>query len=129
MVRGYPDSYVTVKVHKCKAGGSSPASPRPAGSVSMLLTQADLIHAAGSGVALTLAATPREERDPRLAETMRKAMLTATTVPAAAEDPDEGRDAAPPAARVAVHAIALRALLTEASRVLSRQSDGCSVNG
>ena len=95
----------------------------------MLLTQADLIHAAGSGVALTLAATPREERDPRLAETMRKAMLTATTVPAAAEDPDEGRDAAPPAARVAVHAIALRALLTEASRVLSRQSDGCSVNG
>src|SRR5437763_15702792 len=57
----------------------------------------DLIHAAGTGVALTLAATPPEERDPRLSETMREAILTAITVPAAAEAPNEGPDAAPAA--------------------------------
>jgi AcrR family transcriptional regulator len=79
----------------------------------------DLIHAAGTGVTLTLAATPPEERDPRLSETMREAILTAITVPAAAEVPNEGPDAAPAAEWVAVHAIALRALLTEASGVLS----------
>jgi AcrR family transcriptional regulator len=79
----------------------------------------DLIHAAGTGVTLTLAATPPEERDPRLSETMREAILTAITVPAAAEAPNEGPDAAPAAERVAVHAIALLALLTEASDVLS----------
>jgi AcrR family transcriptional regulator len=79
----------------------------------------DLIHAAGTGVTLTLAATPPEERDPRLSETMREAILTAITVPAAAEAPNEGPDAAPAAERVAVHAIALLALLTEASSVLS----------
>src|SRR6478736_7506893 len=45
----------------------------------------DLIHAAGTGVMLTLAATPPEERDPRLCETMREAMLTAITVPVSAE--------------------------------------------
>jgi AcrR family transcriptional regulator len=79
----------------------------------------DLIHAAGTGVALTLAATPPEERDPRLSKTMREAILTAITVPAAAEAPNEGPDPAPAAERVAVHAVALRALLTEASGVLS----------
>jgi len=60
---------------------------------------------------------------------MREAMLTATTVPANAKASNEGRDAAPAAERVAVHAIALRALLTEASGVLSLQSVGCSANG
>jgi AcrR family transcriptional regulator len=79
----------------------------------------DLIHAAGTGVTLTLAATPPEERDPRLSKTMREAILTAITVPGAAETPNEGPDAAPAAERVAVHAVALRALLTEASGVLS----------
>jgi AcrR family transcriptional regulator len=79
----------------------------------------DLIHAAGTGVTLTLAGTPPEERDPRLSETLREAILTAITVPAAADAPDEGPDAAPAAEQVAVHAIALLALLTEGSGVLS----------
>src|SRR5205807_4742758 len=71
----------------------------------------DLIHAAGTGVTLALAATPPEERDPWLSETMREAILTAITVPAA-EAPNERPDAAPAAERVAVHAVALRALPT-----------------
>ena len=79
-----------------------------------------LMHAAGTGVTLTLAATPPEERDPRLSETMREAMLTAITVPSAsAEAPNGGPVAAPAAERVAVHAVALQALLTEAPSVLS----------
>jgi AcrR family transcriptional regulator len=78
----------------------------------------DLLHAAGTGVTLTLAATPPDERDPRLSETMREAILTAITVPVSTEAPNEETDAAP-AERVAVHAVALRALLTEAPNVLS----------
>jgi AcrR family transcriptional regulator len=77
-----------------------------------------LIHAAGTGVTLTLAATRPEERDLRLSETMREAILTAVTVPAV-KAPNRGADSAPAAERVAVHAVALRALLTEASSVLS----------
>ena len=42
-----------------------------------------------------------------------------TTVSASAEAPDGGSDAALAAERVAVHAIALRALLAEAPSVLS----------
>ena len=80
----------------------------------------DLIHAAGTGVTITLAATPPEERDPRLSETMREAILSAITVPASAETPNGGPDAASTTERVAVHAVALRALLlTEAHGVLS----------
>ena len=80
----------------------------------------DLIHAAGTGVTITLAATPPEERDPRLSETMRDAILGAITVPASAETPNGGPDAASTAERVAVHAVALRALLlTEPHGVLS----------
>jgi hypothetical protein len=79
----------------------------------------DLIHAAGTGIAITLAATPPEEGDPRLSETMREALLTAITVPGSAEAPDEERGAAPAAERVAVHAVALKALLTDAPSVLS----------
>jgi AcrR family transcriptional regulator len=79
----------------------------------------NLLHAAGTGVQLTLAATPAEERDPRLCETMREAILTAITVPVSAETANEGADTAPAAERVAVHAVALRALLTEAPSVLS----------
>src|SRR4029078_5313048 len=79
----------------------------------------DLIHAAGTGVTLTLAAPPPEERDPRLSETMRESILTAITVPASAEAPNGGPGAVPAAERVAVHAVALRALLTEAPSVCS----------
>jgi len=79
----------------------------------------DLIHAAGTGVTLTLAAAPPEERDPRLPETMREAILTAITVPGTGEAADDAPGAASTAERVAVHAVALRALLTEAPSVLS----------
>src|SRR6202008_4828275 len=44
-----------------------------------------LIHATGTGVTLTLAATPPEERDPRLSESMREAILSAITLPASPE--------------------------------------------
>jgi AcrR family transcriptional regulator len=79
----------------------------------------DLLHAAGTGVTLTVAATPPEERDPRLSETVREAILTAITVPGTGEAPDEAPGAASTAERVAVHAVALRALLTETPSVLS----------
>ena len=79
----------------------------------------DLIHAAGTGITITLAATPPEERDPRLSETMREAILAAISVPAPAKARDRGPDAAQTAERVAVHAVALRALLAEAHSVLS----------
>jgi AcrR family transcriptional regulator len=78
-----------------------------------------LIHAAGTGVTLTLAATPPEERDPRLSETMREAILSAVAVPASAKGPNRGAAAVPAAERVAVHAVALRALLTETPSILS----------
>jgi len=80
----------------------------------------DLIHAAGTGVTLTLAAVPPEARDPRLSETMREAILAAITVPDSAETRNGEPDAASTAERVAIHAVALRALLqTEAHGVLS----------
>jgi AcrR family transcriptional regulator len=79
----------------------------------------DLLHAAGTGVTLTLAATSPEERDPRLSETMRDAILTAITVAGSFEVPDGPPGAASTAERVAVHAVALRALLTEEPSVLS----------
>jgi AcrR family transcriptional regulator len=79
-----------------------------------------LIHAAGTGVTLTLAATPPKERDPRISETMREAILRAITVPAFAEDSTGGLDtAARLTERVAVHAVALRALLSDAASDLS----------
>ena len=79
----------------------------------------DLIHAAGTGVTLTLAATPLEERDRRLSDTMREAILAAVTVPAFAKVPKGRADAAAAVQRVAVYAVALRALMTEAPSVLS----------
>src|SRR5579862_5594151 len=75
-----------------------------------------LIHAAGTGVTLTLAATPPEERDPRLSETMREAILAAITVAPRGKRPTSGP--ARPGERVAVHAVALRAVLDEASELL-----------
>jgi AcrR family transcriptional regulator len=80
----------------------------------------DLVHAAGTGITITLASTPPEERDPRLSETMREAILAAITVPASTEAPNGETDAAPASERVAVHAIALQALLTKTPGVLSR---------
>jgi AcrR family transcriptional regulator len=78
-----------------------------------------LIHAAGAGITLTLAATPPEERDPRLSEAMRETILAAITIPPSATAPNGAADAAPAAERVAVHAIALRALLPQAPDALS----------
>ena len=78
----------------------------------------ELIHAAGTGVTLALAGTPAEERDPRLCESMREAVLDAITVPASVETQDGGPDAPAPD-RVAVHAIALHVLLTDAPSVLT----------
>src|SRR6476660_3448903 len=52
----------------------------------------DLIHAAGTGVTLTLAAIPPAERDPQLSETMREAILAALTIPASAEAPNAAPD-------------------------------------
>ena len=79
----------------------------------------DLIYAAGTGVTLTLMTTPPAERDARLSETMREAILNAIAVPASVESPSESPHAPPAADRVAVHAVALRALLTEAPAILS----------
>src|SRR3989449_4115073 len=62
----------------------------------------DLIHAAGTGITLALAAVPPEERDPPLSETMREAILTAITVPSSPETENGGPNAAPAAERVAV---------------------------
>ena len=79
-----------------------------------------LIHAAGTGVVLTLAATPPKERDLRISGTMREAILSAITVPVFAEDSRGALDAAArPTERVAVHAVALRTLLSDAPSVLS----------
>jgi AcrR family transcriptional regulator len=78
-----------------------------------------LLHAAGTGVTITLAATPPEQRDARVSETMREALLTAITVPTSTEAPNEAPGAAPAGERVAVHAVALQALLTNAPNALS----------
>jgi hypothetical protein len=79
----------------------------------------DLIHAAGTGVTITLASTPPEERDPWLSHTMREAILTAIAIPSSTEPSNRGPEAAPAAERAAIHAVALRALLNETSGDLS----------
>lgn len=80
---------------------------------------ANLLHAAGIGVTLTLAAIQPEIRDARLSETMREVILAAITVPASAEASSEAPDTAPGPDRIAMHAVALRALLAEDHSVLS----------
>ena len=50
---------------------------------------------------------------------MREALITAITVPDSAKAPDETPGAARAAERISVHAVALRALLTDAPCVLS----------
>ena len=79
----------------------------------------NLINAAGTGVILALAATPPEERDPQLCESMREAIFAVIRVPVSAQTAKGRADAVPASEQVAVHAIALGALLTEALSVLS----------
>jgi len=79
----------------------------------------ELMHAAGTGVVLSLAATPPGDRDPRLSESMRETMLSAISVPAPADVSNASSDPPPTDERVAVHAAALRALLVEDPSVLS----------
>jgi hypothetical protein len=70
------------------------------------------IQAGGSGVAFTLIATPPKARDPTLSTMMREAVLSAILVKAEVAAHDER-------GRVAARAVALRAVLSEASAVLS----------
>jgi AcrR family transcriptional regulator len=79
----------------------------------------DLMHAAGTGVVISLVATAPGDRDPRLSESMREAMLSTISIPARADAPDPSPDGAPTDERVAVHAVALRALLIDGPGVLS----------
>ena len=68
---------------------------------------AQMIHAAGLGVTLTLIGTEPEERDPALSEATREAVLAAVTTDAA-PDTATGHD------RVPGRAVALKAALPEA---------------
>ena len=76
---------------------------------------AQLIHAAGVGVTLTLLGTEREDRDPALSETTREAVLAAVTTDGADEaaTPRDGRS------RAATRAVALKAVLSEAEAGLT----------
>ena len=74
-----------------------------------------LIAAAGNGATLSLLATAPAARDPRLSDVMREAVLAAITV---APAPDGTPIAAPRVARVAARAVALRAVLAEASEAV-----------
>ena len=73
---------------------------------------ASLIHAAGSGVVLTLVATPPAERDPHLSPAMRELVIAGITV-AGKTKPARG------GASAASHAIALRAAVHEGRGPLS----------
>lgn len=79
----------------------------------------NLLHAAGIGVTLTLAAVQPEMRDARLSTTLREVILTAITVPATSEPSSEGPGTAQGPDRIAVHAVALRALLADDHPILS----------
>ena len=74
-----------------------------------------LIAASGAGVTLSLIATSPEAREPRLADTMRDAVIDAITV----AHPDETHTDAPGPERVAARAVALNAVLAESPGVLS----------
>ena len=81
-----------------------------------------LLVAAGTGVTLTLLASPPAGRDPRLSAAMREAVLTAITVArstggahnASGAHDASGAGEAAGASRVAVRAVALRAVLADA---------------
>jgi AcrR family transcriptional regulator len=73
---------------------------------------AQLIHAGGCGVTLSLIASPPEARDMRLSDAMREAVFAAITVAPPSEGPRGP-------GRVAARAVALRAVLAEARDPLS----------
>ncbi|MEJ7842120.1 MAG: TetR/AcrR family transcriptional regulator [Rubrobacter sp.] len=76
---------------------------------------AQMIHAAGRGVTLTLIGTDPEDRDPALSETTREAIFAAVTTEEAAETAT-GRACG---SRAANHAVALKAVLPEAGAGLT----------
>ncbi len=75
-----------------------------------------LLHAAGTGVTLSLLAAPPDARDPRLSDAMREAVLAAIT---ALPTPDGLSADVPGPGRVATRAVSLRAVLAEAPDALS----------
>ena len=78
-----------------------------------------LLDAAALGVTLTLSATPPEERDPLLAETMREAILAAIARPNSWDTPRRDSEEHQAGDRVATYAIALNTLLSEVPDALS----------
>lgn len=76
-----------------------------------------LIHAGGNGVTLALLGTPEKERDLRLSEAMREAVLAAILVPAKTERSRRTKD---DDGRVAARAVAMTAVLDETGDVLSK---------
>ncbi len=75
-----------------------------------------LLAAAGIGVTLSLIAIPIEERDPQLSAAMRDAVFAAITI---APTSDSAPDSVSVPGRVSARAVALRAVLDEATGVLS----------
>ena len=76
---------------------------------------ARMIHAAGSGVTLTLIGTEPGERDPALSEATREAVLGAVTT----DGPDEEATGGDARGRAANRAVALNAVLFEAEAGLT----------
>lgn len=74
---------------------------------------AGVIHAAGIGVTLALLAEPPSQRDPDLSVSTREAVLAVLTTPM---PPTTGPDTTG-AERLALHAVAVRALLPDATRL------------
>ena len=70
---------------------------------------AAMAHAAGVGVTLTLLESRPEDRDPRVAEMTREAVIAAITtdVPLRPDDPED------PGSRLAARSVALRAVLAD----------------
>ena len=75
---------------------------------------ANMIHAAGCGVTLTLIGARPADRDPALSETTREAILAAVT----SDEPEDWKEQND-RDRVANRAVALKAVLPEAERELS----------
>ncbi len=71
-----------------------------------------MLIAAGSGVTLSLNATPPAERDAGLSISMREAVIAAITFTPTSDEP-------PSSGRLAAHAVSLRVALTETPSVLS----------
>jgi AcrR family transcriptional regulator len=74
---------------------------------------ANMIHAAGSGVTLTLIGTEPRDRDPALSEMTREAILAVVTTDAPGDVDLAGRD------RAANRAVALKAVLPEVTAELT----------